>query len=519
MKTIRLEWHDYKYYPYELRLADLEVRRLLGVKPIEIEGALQAQVSDRIDTSILDRFTYFRKITTPDGKVVIPLQARLEATATSHGDPSKLRKQGTRYSAHGIHEYRGKFNPQIVRSVVNLLGLEPGARILDPFCGSGTVLLEARHQGFDALGVDMNPLAVAISNAKIVAVRTPPPSLRKTTEFVIDRVTKKWETCYSYSDRIEWQEKHGNSDYLTRWFPLTVLLQLTIILESIGEIPSPALRSVYKVILSNIIRDVSWQDPNDLRIRRRKEQAQDYPAIELFVSAVQTCTETITAAKDHLQNNSSWQRAVQGDSSNVMALGGRPRKCLSDGIDCILSSPPYATALPYIDTQRLSLALLDIATPQEIRKLDNTLVGSREVSTRDRLELETRIDENRECLPDMVWRVCKELKAAYSPDIDGFRRQNTPAVVYRYFAGMAQVMSNAIEYIRSGGYLAFVVGPNRTTLGGDMFHIDTPEMLATIGEKVGLKLIDSLELETYSRYNMHSQNSIREERLLVMRRE
>lgn len=518
MNTLRLDLHDYKYFPYELRLAELEVRRLLGVKPIAVEGALQAKVSDSVDSNILDRFTYFRRVITPDGKVVIPLQARLEATATPHGDPTKLRKQGTRYSAHGIHEYRGKFNPQIVRSVVNLLGLDPGARIVDLFCGSGTVLLEARHQGFDALGIDMNPLAVAISNAKIVAVRTTPTSLRKTSDLVIERVTKKWETCDSDSDRIEWREKHKSSDYLTRWFPLTVLRQLTIILESISEIPSPALRSVFKVILSNIIRDVSWQDPNDLRIRRRKEQAQDYPAIELFVSTVQTCTETIAAAKDHLQNNNSWQRAVQGDSSNFMTLGGRPRKYLSEGIDCILSSPPYATALPYIDTQRLSLALLDIATPPEIRRLDNALVGSREVSTRDRLELETRIDENQECLPDIVWRACKELKAAYSPDIDGFRRQNTPAVVYRYFAGMAQVMSNAIEYISSGGYLAFVVGPNRTTLGGSIIHIDTPAMLATIGEKVGLKLIDSIELETYSRYNIHSQNSIREERLLVMRR-
>lgn len=516
MNTIRLDWHDYKYFPYELRLADLEVRRLLGAKPIEVEGALQVRVSAPIDTTILDRFTYFRKITTPDGKVVIPLQARLEATATSHGDPNKLRKQGTRYSAHGIHEYRGKFNPQIVRSVVNLLGLDPGDRILDLFCGSGTVLLEARHQNYDALGVDMNPLAVAISNAKIAAARTAPASLRKASEFVIERVTKKWETHNAV--RNEWRKKHKSSDYLTRWFPLTVLRQLTTIIESISEIPSSALRSVYKVILSDIVREVSWQDPSDLRIRRRKEPAQDYPAIELFVSTVRTCTETITAAKDHIQNNNSWQRAVQGDSGNVKTLGGRSREFLEGGIDCILSSPPYATALPYIDTQRLSLALLDLATPQEIRKLDNALVGSREVSTRDRLDLELKIEENRECLPDMVWGVCKELKAAYRPDIDGFRRQNTPAVVYRYFSGMARIMSNATEYIKPGGYLAFVVGPNRTTLGGEMIHIETPEMLATIGEKVGLKLIDFFELETYSRYNKHSQNSIREERLLVMRR-
>ena len=478
MSLIHLDWYDYRYFPYERRFAEMEVMRLLGVKPIEVNGSLQAQVSNPVDTTTLERFTYFRRITTSDGRIVIPQQARLEASATSRGDPNSLRRQATRYSAHGLHEYRGKFNPQIVRTVLNLIGLDHGDRILDLFCGSGTVLLEARHQGFDALGVDMNPLAVDISNAKIFAVKTPSTSLRKAAVFVIESVQKKWESLGGIENSSKkhhdslgsrWIERHRSSEYLRRWFPISVLVQLTIILDSINEIPGLAIRNVFKVILSDITRNVSWQDPSDLRIRRRKDPSQDYPAIELFVSSVKKRINVITAARKHVLNNKSWQRAVLANSSNIKALKGRPQVFLDGGIECVISSPPYATALPYIDTQRLSLALLDLATPQEIRRLDGALVGSREVSNRDRIDLESKINTNSAKLPDEIWKVCTNLMAAYCPDIDGFRRQNTPAVVYRYFSGMAEVMATATECIRSGGHLAFVVGPNRTSLGGEKF--------------------------------------------------
>ena len=74
------------------------------------------------------------------------------------------------------------------------------------------------------------------------------------------------------------------------------------------------------------------------------------------------------------------------------------------------------------------------------------------------------------------------------------------------------------RYLRKGGWLAFIVGPNRTSLGGTEFLIDTPALLAATGAQVGLEVHEIHELNAYSRYDVHSRNSIREERLLVMRR-
>ena len=79
----------------------------------------------------------------------------------------------------------------MVRVVFNLLGLNAGSRVWDPFCGSGTVLLEARHQGLDAIGVDLNPLAVAIANAKLSAIDTQSDLLRRAADLVAKRVHQR----------------------------------------------------------------------------------------------------------------------------------------------------------------------------------------------------------------------------------------------------------------------------------------------------------------------------------------
>ena len=150
--------------------------------------------------------------------------------------------------------------------------------------------------------------------------------------------------------------------------------------------------------------------------------------------------------------------------------------------------------------------------------MDAALIGSREVLTRERRDLEYAIEHNEAELPDSAWSLCKSLLEAYDPDGDGFRRRNTPAVVYRYLAGMTRAMSLTAQCLKRGGSLALVVGPSRTSLGGTTFVIDTPALLTAIGEHVGLSLTELHDLESYSRYDVHSRNSIRTEQLVVMRR-
>lgn len=526
-----LDWHGYRFLPYERRLALREVQALTGADPQSIGEGVAVSVGPRVQAK-LERLTYFRQVRFNGTGVLVPLQGQLEATTSKSSRESllfpdvsgapKLRRQSTRYSVHGLHEYKGKFNPQIVRATANLLrlGLDHKARILDPFCGSGTSLVEAAHMGWDALGTDINPLAILISNAKIQALKIPGDTLEDACQRLAARLERQIagvDCDEPFPDRtarslIENAKcRLPNESYLQNWFTTSVLIQLRLISTEIASIADRRIRDVANVILSNILRDVSLQDPADLRIRRRSNPQGNYPAVAQFINLLRQRTQNIVAAARVLGTVRGRQRAMLGDSRR--ALPG-----LSASFDAVITSPPYATALPYLDTQRLSLAFLGLLSPKELRTLENDVIGNREISKSAREREEAAIKRAESELPTDVVRLCMKAQRLAAKPGNGFRRRNVPALLVRYFRDMRDVFATVRTKIRHGGSFAMVVGPNRTTLDGEMLIIDTPHLLGLVAETVGWKVEESLALDAYQRFDLHQQNSITTERLVVLRR-
>ena len=100
-------------------------------------------------------------------------------------------RQATRYSVHGLHEYKGKFNPQVAKALLNIFGVRSGGRVLDPFCGSGTTLVECTHADVLGLGIDINPFAVFLANAKLRALTTPVAELRGAEQRILRRLERR----------------------------------------------------------------------------------------------------------------------------------------------------------------------------------------------------------------------------------------------------------------------------------------------------------------------------------------
>ena len=513
---------SYKYFPYELRLAVREVERLVGVTPSRTSCGFRFSRSG-VDAETLSRLTYFKRLVLADGTVVEPLQAKLEQSAPLDNE---RRRQATRYSAHGFHEYKGKFNPQIVRAAQNIVALHPDARIWDPFSGSGTSLLEALHGQRTALGTDLNPLAVVIANAKIAALRAAPKTLMSTCEAITSELRRLAPAFEGRSKRklaalmseLGFQtETLPNLDYLREWFPTRVLAQLAVAFGVIDKSAAPHLRMCFRILSSNVLRDVSWQDPADLRIRRRKDPQDNYPVLSSVAKHMQIQCERAAASRDAVGKPRGRQWAECADSRTKEGLSAEGRRYLEEGVDCVTTSPPYATALPYIDTQRLSLAALGLLSQNEIRQADKALLGSREIGKTMRLELEAELSKGTEMSTEVL-NVCRRMLDAVNPETDGFRKVNTPGLVYRYFLGMGEVLSNVRKTLRRGGHALLVVGENRTTLGGTEFAIKTPELLASIGEGQGLECVEILPLDAYQRFSLHRQNAITSERLVILRR-
>jgi hypothetical protein len=72
----------------------------------------------------------------------------------------------TGYATHGLFPYRGKFHPQMVRGILNVIGVGPGQVVLDPMMGSGTVPIEASLLGANAIGIDVSPFCAFMAETK-----------------------------------------------------------------------------------------------------------------------------------------------------------------------------------------------------------------------------------------------------------------------------------------------------------------------------------------------------------------
>lgn len=517
-------WYGYRNFPYEKVLAQRELVALLGQDPISAKDGLSVEAQDEWRNHAY-RTTYFREAIAADGSRVIPLQALLEALPGN----KRNHRQSTRYSAHGIHDYKGKFNPQVVRAVGNLFGLEPGSWILDPFCGSGTTLLEAAHCGWNAIGVDLNPLAVLIAQAKIAAIHLPMAELREQIDTFSERLARRvnsisFDTGFTETQIQDiggngWETLLPSNEYLQSWFPESVLVQISVILSEIGKISSLEIQMILRVILSDILRQVSLQDPGDLRIRRRKSTFLNAPVIPLYLHSVRVKIETIVRARHHITDTDTVQDALLWDSRCCASIVTQHIKFKDvKYFDAAITSPPYATALPYIDTQRLSLVLLGLITADKIHSTEKSLIGNREITTKERLNLEEAIETNANRLPTECSELCQKLRSSLDIETDGFRRRNTPALLYKYLSDMKYMFNDVSNLLKSNAPFAVIVGRNSTQLGKQLLVIDTPYLLSLLAKESGFKVQENLELNTYQRYDIHRTHSIRSETLLILRR-
>ena len=502
--SVNLYWHQYRYLPYEKQFAVREVAALPNLRKVTQtpRGVSITIGSDAVKK--LKYLVYFSDYEVMNGKRELTLQAKLENGSANNGSQ---KRQATRYGVHGLHEYKGKFNPQIVRGILNAYALKPTAKILDPFCGSGTTLVESIIAGHQAAGWDMNPFAVYLSNAKLTALQSNPSKLRELANQIF--------VAYDKGDYPESHLVDDRTEYLQSWFTEEIFKNIEVFRGIILR-KADDLAPLFLIILSDLLRDYSLQEPSDLRIRRRKSPV---PTISLREKAEIEFNKKLMALQsgyDTLGFLSVSARAFIADGRNWQTVADAGIK--ETTFDFVLTSPPYATALPYIDTQRLSLIWLDLLKPGSIRGAEETLIGSREARKAELTSLAVGLNRNDADLPEDAIAYCRLLQRHVS-ERDGFRRKAVPALLYRYFSDMLKSFITVGRAIKPNGVYALVVGTNRTTLGGTEFCINTPHFLSKLAEYAGWSVHELLPLETYKRYGLHAANAVQNETLLVLKHE
>jgi 16S rRNA G966 N2-methylase RsmD len=232
---------------------------------------------------------------------------------------------------HGFHTYPARMHPAIASRVLHAFSRE-GDRVLDPFCGSGTVLVEAMVAGCDATGVDLNPLALRIAEAHIAHPDTAArarflAALEHVGEASLARVRSRTKGIAPLS-----------ADERAFYAP-NVVLELAGIRHEILSLEARMTQRMLEVVLSSIIVKVSLQradtseELTDKRIRKGL-------TTEIFLRKGRELVERWEALDRALPPRVRPAQLVLGDARDLPAL-------VRGRFDVILSSPPYGGTYDY----------------------------------------------------------------------------------------------------------------------------------------------------------------------------
>ena len=518
--------------PFEKVLAIKELEGLIGspIKQSFSDGWLTVPEVAESAEDIKSRLAYWERVRTDDGSEDYTLQVLREATASVVRNGVSLaeirsclpfrqkvpvaNRRVLRYGSHGIHEYRGKFFPQLVVSLMNWAGLSRGSIVVDPMCGSGTTVLEGLLHGMNAYGLDLNPLSVFMAKVKADIVLQSSEEISVDYEAVreallsnrIPRLPSSWFGTLDQSDQ----------EYLGGWFSPQALQDMNSIMAVIETtVASDTIKSFMRLALSNVLRKVSWQKEEDLRVRREVREDIEIDVIRDFLEELGRSVRLVLAfLRQEGTLETGHATVLRGDAREAnqvfSAIGGQ--------VDAIITSPPYATALPYLDTDRLSLVFFKLLTRKQIKLADHAMIGNREISEKERRGLWAQLDSARDVLPGRIIALIQRISSLNDEYPVGFRRKNLPSLLLKYFLDMRLALRSMHDLLREQGVAYVVIGNNQTTAGGEKVLIDTINLLAEVAEAVGFAIVDTISMEMLASRDIFKRNAINAEIILCLKR-
>lgn len=225
---------------------------------------------------------------------------------------------------HEIHSYPARFIPQIPRELIRLFHPGDKSLVFDPFCGSGTTLVEAVAAGVPAIGVDINPLAILIAKVKIT------PLLHSILPIVRTVATQARLKPAPIPDIPR----------LNHWFLPAAQESLARLVQQIGNVGEPTVRDVLKVALSRIIIRVSNQE-SDTRYATIKKVVTPDQVYDLFVRSAQVVDQALNETFSGLFAPKPICTLLNRDILDVT-----PEE-IGRNVGLVVTSPPYPNAYEY----------------------------------------------------------------------------------------------------------------------------------------------------------------------------
>lgn len=386
--------------------------------------------------------------------------------------------KNTERFTHLIHSYPAKLLVHIPYLFINnTLFSKPGDYVLDPFAGTGTVLLEAILGKRNAYGADANPLARLISEVKISDVDI--TKLKKYKASVL-KSAKSRKTSVVPSV--------VNCKY---WFPKKTIIQLSRIFSSIDSIKDTTIRNFMLVAFSNCVKKVSYADtrisvPVRLNANRYKTGTSENVKITSYLKKLETLNiydKFEQIVNENIARHAAFQekrvKKYKGAiiSNDARKLTKRNSKSLlpDKSVQLIISSPPYAGAQKYIRASSLNLGWTNLATADKLLELDGQNIGRENFKKSELILKPTKIPA-----ADSLIKIVNNINTTRA------------TIVNQYLLDMLDALDEMYRVLKKNGYLVLIIGNNKVCNMEFNTQEYLTEYLLKRKMKLQFKLIDDI---------------------------
>jgi len=353
---------------------------------------------------------------------------------------------------HSIGGHPARFISEIPRWALKKFST-PGDTVLDPFCGSGTTLIEARKLGCSVIGIDNNPVARLISSVKTRNIN------KKEAERHLEVILNQAKSQIGRDVELPYVT---NRDF---WFDLPVSNSLMKIRNSISIIEDREIKELFLVCFSDIIRTVSHVAPGQILQARRpnNHKQKELSEIDVINTFERKCKSVFKLLHDDFPEKTS--------ATIIESL-----ELLSD-FDLIITSPPYINAVDYVWAYKLRMHWLGLADSSKERlELSSTEIGTERIAKSDYVttfesgikELDSKLNEIEQGINYKAGKGQNELRAQ---------------VTYKYFQQMEEHLQIMSQKMKKGSRYCLVIGDSNIC----KTYIPTSDYLINFAEMNNLK--------------------------------
>ena len=359
--------------------------------------------------------------------------------------------QNRKMPVYRWYNYNHSFSRDLVIRIIEKFNLASNDKILDPFCGTGTTLLACKEMGISSIGIDILPLSVFISNAKVIQYDD---NFIKKSILEIKNIIKFKNYKYVTNMREE---------ILGKYFQSKTLFHIILVNEWCRIQRSKQLKYFFLTALMSILEKLSYarKDGGFLRILPKKK-TDDFFC--LFFNKIEEMLKDIK-----FLNNlpSVYSQAVEGDARQI--------RFEDEEFSAIITSPPYLNRHDYTRVYMLELFTCFIDSNDSLKNL-------RYRTLRSHVEAKKMFDSNAYITPQALSETLKELIKRPLPN------RQVIKMIKGYFEDIYIVLKECKRVVKKKGKIAFVIGDVR--YGG--IKIPVNDILLDLGNRINLSLKEKI---------------------------